>query len=323
VAITAAPTSTDLVVRADGPSTVIAGQPFTYTFTITNRGALDANSVRFEDVLPPATVLHAYAPGLPLCEQRDDVLTCILHDLDRDETITFTLVITGYAGQPMKMELDPLMPGWPICTVIKERTFLHIVNCELGVLKRGQVTRVQVALVAEGVQERTMANTVSVSANEAELTPWDNTNTATMTVQIRSDLLLGSVVSGPAVAGETLSYTLTVANAGPSDADDVVLTDTLPLGTRLVSAVPGQGDDCQTERVGASTQGGTESSYVVCGLGRLSGGETVTVTIVVVVDESLTEAVVHSAWVVTESVDPNLGNNTLTESIPVSSESED
>ena len=36
VAATAVPTITDLVVQADGPSSIIAGQPFTYTFTVTN-----------------------------------------------------------------------------------------------------------------------------------------------------------------------------------------------------------------------------------------------------------------------------------------------
>ena len=93
-----------------------------------------------------------------------------------------------------------------------------------------------------------MVNTASVSANEPELNPLDNTNVTTFTVQVRADLSVTSAISGPAVAGETLSYTLTVANVGPSDAADVVLADTLPLSTRLVSAAPSQGEDCRAER---------------------------------------------------------------------------
>jgi len=184
--VTPTPTTTDLVLQADGPSSVIAGQPFTYTYTVTNRGALDATGVRFEDVVPPDTNLFAYAPGLPLCEGRDDVLTCYLRDLDSNETLTFTLVITGHAGQPMKMGLDPLMPGWPMCIVVKERTWQHVVHCELGRLKPGQATRVQLVLVAIGVRERMTANTASVSANEIDLNPLDNTNTATINVQAES-----------------------------------------------------------------------------------------------------------------------------------------
>jgi uncharacterized repeat protein (TIGR01451 family) len=313
---TAISTTTDLVLQADGPSSVIAGQPFTYTFTITNQGGLDATGVRFEDVLPLATTLDAYAPGLPVCEQQGDALTCALRDLDSGEIITFTLVITGNAGQPMILEPDALMPGWPTCSVLKERTYLHILNCEFGVLKPSQATHAQLVLTAGGVRERETVNAASVRANEAELNPLDNTNTTTITVQTRADLSVRSAVSGPAVAGKTLSYTLTVANAGPSDASDVVLADTLPMGTQLVSAVPSLGGNCRTEREATSTD------TVMCTLARLGGGERTTVTIVVEVDRSLTPArartIVHSARVVAEQRDPNPSNNRLTQTIPVS-----
>jgi len=312
-AVPTVPTTADLVVQADGPLSVVAGRPFTYTLTITNQGALDATGVSFENVVPLATTLDAYAPGLPLCEQRDETFTCYLRDPDSGETITFTLVITGHTGQPMKMELDALMPGWPVCTVLKERSYLHIVQCELGVLKPGQVTHVQLVLISEGVQERAIVNAASASANEADLNPLDNRSVTTISVQTRADLAVRSAVSGPAVAGQALSYTLTVANLGPSDAAGVLLADRLPLGTRLVSAVPSQGKDC---RIDAST------NTVICDLARLDAGETTTVTIVVAVDESLVpplaEEIIHSARVESEQADPNPGNNELTESIPVS-----
>ncbi len=177
------PATADLVVQAGGPSSVIAGQPFTYTYTITNQGGMDATGVRFEDAIPSDLEILTYAPGLPRCEQQGDTLTCTLHDLDNLETITISLVITGYGGEPMLMELDPLMPGWPICSVIKERTFLHIVHCEFGTLEPGQATRVRLVLVPVGVQERSTTNTVSVAAMEPDLNPLDNTLTTTLTVQ--------------------------------------------------------------------------------------------------------------------------------------------
>jgi len=321
VTVTAAPTTTDLVMQADGPSSVVAGQPFTYTFTITNRGELDATGVHFEDILPPTANLYAYSPGLPLCEQRGDVLACSLRDPDSGETITFTLVITGNAGQPMRITPDQPMPGWPICSVLKERTWLHIVNCELGTLKRGQTTHVQIGLVAIGVLERMMTNTASVSAHEADQNPSDNTITATIAVQVRADLSVRSAISGPAIAGKPLTYTLTVANMGSSDADDVVISDTLPMSTRLVWAVPSQGDDCRIERMDAAT------GAVICRLGQLSGGKAATVTIALAVDESLTpalaETISHLAKVVSEQADPDLSNNELKESIPVSAGAKD
>jgi len=221
----------------------------------------------------------------------------------------------------MIIEPDALMPGWPVCSVLKERTFLHIVNCEFGALKRGQATHAQLVLTAGGVRERAIVNTAFVRANEAELNPLDNTNTTTITVRLRADLSVRSAISGPAVAGETLSYMLTVANVGPSDASDVVLVDTLPAGTRLVSAVPSLGGDCRIEREETSTD------TVICSLARLSGGERSTVTIVVEVDEPLTLAraktIVHSARVAAEQPDPNPSNNRLTQIIPISDGAEE
>jgi uncharacterized repeat protein (TIGR01451 family) len=307
-------TTAGLALQANGPASVNAGSPFTYAFTITNRGPRDVAGVRLVNVVPPATTLHTYAPGLPRCEQNGDTLTCTLLDPDSGESVTFEMVIDGYVGQPMKMELDPLMPGWPLCTVLKERDYLHILNCELGLLRPGQATHVQASYIAGGVRERVMTNTVSVSATEHEqelgLSPADLTNTVTIAVGIRADLLVRSEISGPAVAGETLSYTLEAVNLGPSDAD-VILTHTLPIHTRLVSAISGQGDDCRAEGEGSA------ADTILCNLGRLSGGETVTVQIVVVVDDSLprVEEILCSARVISEQPDPDPGNNVLTQQV--------
>ena len=310
------PTTVDLSIRADEPASVIAGRPFTYTFTISNQGELDATGVHFESALPPATTLVAYSPGLPDCEQRDDALVCTLRDPDSSEPITFTLVITGHSGQPMIIEPDPLMPGWPVCIVVKERTYLHIVNCEIGTLAHGQETQVQLTLMAEGVQERQMSSTASVKAIEADLTPSDNTISATISVSAQADLALWSAVPGVASTSESLSYTLTAVNPGPSDATDVVLVDTIPAGTSLISALASQGEDCHVQA------DETTPATVVCKLGRLGSGEAANVTIVVAVGSSLppisTEAIFHSAGVDSAQVDPNAENNALTETIPVS-----
>jgi uncharacterized repeat protein (TIGR01451 family) len=308
----------DLVLEAEGPASVAAGQPFTYTYTITNRGTQDATAVRFENPVPPATVLNAYAPALPLCRQRDDTFLCALRDPESGAVITFGLVITGHSGLPMEMSLDPLMPGWPICTVLKEKPWLHIVTCQLGTLEPDQATHVQLALIATGVNERLMTNTASVSANEADPNLPDNTHTSTITVQISADVLVRSALPGPAVTGEMLSYTLTTVNLGPSDAD-VSLIDTLPVGTRFVSADSSRGDDCRAER------GGPAGDTVACNLGRMSRGERVAVDVVVEVGESLmmVEELTHSAQVMVEQHDPDLSNNELTQIIPVSHGSED
>jgi uncharacterized repeat protein (TIGR01451 family) len=304
------PTATDLVLQASAPQHVVAGQPFPYTYTITNRGAADATGVTFQYPLPPATTLSAYAPGLPHCEGQDDTFTCYLSHPDSGEPLTFTLVITGHLGQPMVMYLDQLTPGWPACVMLKESEQLHVLNCDLGVLKHGQVSRVRLRLIAGGVVARTMTHTAFVSANEAEENDLDNTNTSTVTVKVRADLALGAAL-GPVGAGKTLSYTLTVTNTGPSDANEALLSAALPRGTELLSVVAAQGRACQQEPGGD----------LVCDLGRLDSGNAIPVTITITLDQSLppgvTRTLTHSARVEAKQPDPDPTNNEVTGAIPV------
>jgi uncharacterized repeat protein (TIGR01451 family) len=161
---------------------VTTGQPFTYTYTITNRGELDATKVWFVDVIPSDTDLVTYAPQLPRCEQQGETFTCQLQAPGRSESVTFTLAITGHGGQPLALALDPLLPGWPTCFVIKEQTWQHILYCEIGVLRPEQATHVRLVLTAIGSRPRTTANTASVYLAEQDLNPLDNTSTTTITV---------------------------------------------------------------------------------------------------------------------------------------------
>jgi uncharacterized repeat protein (TIGR01451 family) len=83
-------------------------------------------------------------------------------------------------------------------------------------------------------------------------------------------------VSAPASAfvGDSLTYMVTVANGGPSNAWQTSFTDNLPYGTSFVSATPASGT-CTTPKTG--TKGGT----VTCQLGRIPGGANVATQIVV------------------------------------------
>jgi uncharacterized repeat protein (TIGR01451 family) len=72
----------------------------------------------------------------------------------------------------------------------------------------------------------------------------------------------------PVSFGSNLTYTITVTNAGELTATGVKLTDTLPAGATLVSA--------------NSTAGSCSgTTTITCGLGTLTSGATVTITIVV------------------------------------------
>lgn len=108
----------------------------------------------------------------------------------------------------------------------------------------------------------------------------------------------------PVVAGDQVTYTITVANAGPEDAINLAWTDTLPAGTTFVSISNFGGWTCTTPAVGA---GGT----VDCSVANFFSGGSLDFTLTVAVDPSVAAGTMidNSASVSTDSVDFNPMNN--------------
>jgi hypothetical protein len=94
-----------------------------------------------------------------------------------------------------------------------------------------------------------------------------------------------------------------------------VVTDVLPAGTSFVEGV-----DLNGQEVCAFVQ----PNQVSCGLGTLDPGETVTLYITVAVDPSLPSGtvLVNEASVTSSTADPDLSNNSTSESTDVLTEAE-
>jgi uncharacterized repeat protein (TIGR01451 family) len=108
--------------------------------------------------------------------------------------------------------------------------------------------------------------------------------------------LRGSDSPDPVKPGKRLRYTLAARNDGPGAATSVTVVDTLPAGTRFVSARTGQGSCSRAGR------------KVTCDIGELAAGGSVTVTVVVTAPPRpgrLTSA----ASVSSAAEDPNAGDN--------------
>jgi uncharacterized repeat protein (TIGR01451 family) len=101
----------------------------------------------------------------------------------------------------------------------------------------------------------------------------------------------------PVNVRETITYTITVPNAGPGEATGVTLTDILPGSLEFVSASASQG-----------TCSGTTT--VTCALGSLARGASATVTIVARAIQA--GSVSNSVSVAATEADPNGQNNTAT-----------
>ncbi len=103
----------------------------------------------------------------------------------------------------------------------------------------------------------------------------------------------------PVRVGDDVTYTITVTNNGPNDATGVVLTDTLAAGVVFVSATPSAGSCVVT-------------TTVDCDLGGLINGASATVTIVITTTAKGT--LVNTVSVTGEQADPDIRDNTATES---------
>lgn len=120
----------------------------------------------------------------------------------------------------------------------------------------------------------------------------------------RSDLSLTKTASADTVAvGDSLTFELTVDNAGPTTAKAVSLTDGVPAAFSLTSVTPSQGS--------CSVAG----NDVSCALGNLAAGASATVTIAAsAICAATTEntANVTSAW-----TDPDPADNQAAKSVAV------
>ncbi|MGO8925643.1 MAG: immunoglobulin domain-containing protein [Limisphaerales bacterium] len=107
---------------------------------------------------------------------------------------------------------------------------------------------------------------------------------------------LGVLLAGspnPVLAGQNLTYTLTVTNLGPATAASVTLTDDLPASVTFVSASPG-----------CVNLGGN----VVCSVGSLASGGGTNFT--VVVTPTAAGLITNTLTVASPTADPNSANNT-------------
>ena len=136
--------------------------------------------------------------------------------------------------------------------------------------------------------------------------------------QVNADLSVTMTdAPDPVVEGTSLTYTVTVANAGPGAAPEVTLTDPLSLGMTFSSATASQG---------SCTSGSGEPApavTVTCTLGAIPTGASATVTLVVVARQVIAPfpgtipSFSNTATVSSLALDPDLANNTATASTTV------
>lgn len=110
--------------------------------------------------------------------------------------------------------------------------------CALGDLAAGGSLQLNVQYQVQNGFTGMVNNTVTIGSLTTDPQSTNNTDTAMTLVDVLADVAI--VKSGPvqAVAGELLTYTLTVNNLGPMDAPEVIVDDPTPTGVTLQSIMP-------------------------------------------------------------------------------------
>jgi uncharacterized repeat protein (TIGR01451 family) len=111
----------------------------------------------------------------------------------------------------------------------------------------GSATLVLIATVNAGTAGVTITNTALVTArDQIDANPGNDAAAATIAVQGADLTLTKDVSRSTASLGDTLTYTITLGNAGPSTATGVRVTDSLPEGSSLVDASTDHGSFAPT-----------------------------------------------------------------------------
>ncbi len=241
---------------------VTAGRSLTYTLVITNYGPSTAENVVLQDRLPPWIVVTGFdtsqgdcdtgTPGEPL-----DKLTCGLG----------TLAPAPAPGSSAMITITADVPSWVPEGAILEND----------------------ALVYSDIFDPTNAN--NFATNLTTVSAWadlgisksargDNVTAYNEELQ----QFIKEQRDNEVTAGELLQYTLVVTNTGPSDAQNVVITDTLPPlagPIATVHFVTADGATCRQDPM--------DRNELTCELGTMPVGDVRTVYILVRVDPAATD----------------------------------
>ena len=179
----------------------------------------------------------------------------------------------------------------------------QIVTCTRPLLIAGTAPSIAIQITTPPVSG-TLIDQATVIATTADLDLDNNTATDTTHVFDSADLSVAtSETPDPVRIGNTLSYTLSVANNGPTPATNVKVVDTLPAGTSFVSA-GGTGWTCDPVD--------PVDLVVTCHMPSLANASSAPAITIAAIAPGTAGNITNTATVSSATSDPNLANNTAT-----------
>ncbi len=226
------------------------------------------------------------------------------------DTLTFTVTAGNQGPHPatQAVVLDLLPAG---LTFVSATPAVGSYSSTSGIWTIGSLASsasVQMTLrarVGAGTGGSTITNDASVTARQKDPDTGNNSASATVTVRLADLGLAKSVNVAEADEGDTLTWTITLSNAGPDTATNVTVTDLLPAGLTFVSSAPTPGTYASGTglwTVGTLAAGGSGSLILKSRVAGGTGGSILT----------------NSASVSTaRQADPVPGNNTASAGVTI------
>ena len=223
-------------------------------------------------------------------------------------TFTFTVHNAGPSDAQDAFFADTIAPGATVVSVTGASSCQvgSVGGCELGTLAAGATDVITADVAFDPGLTGTLTDTAGVGSLTPDPNPANDTWTLNTPVTTSAGLSITKAANPtPLTAGGPATYTLTVHDAGPSDAQGVVVSDPIPSGTTVV--------DSSTTGGSCSPVNGT----VTCNLGTVPAGATFTITADVLLDPNTTGSTVNTAMVTSGTTDPDMTNNSATTDTPV------
>ena len=229
----------------------------------------------------------------------------------RASGMSYTIVITntGPSDAVGVRITDTLPVGVSYVTHVPTPEWIcQVVSGELRCSRSAPVVasarlQIDVAVLVDSSVTSTLSNLVRVGSSTSDPLPTNNSDTELTAVGPQSDLSIAKVESvDPVVAGTNLTYTLTVSNAGPSHAANLVVTDTLPANVTYQSL--------------AEAAAGLAPCWLVTSCAvrvtSLNKNATSVISVITKVKSSASGTLSNTAVVRSSWTDPSLSNNSVT-----------
>jgi uncharacterized repeat protein (TIGR01451 family)/fimbrial isopeptide formation D2 family protein len=275
--------------------------PSTSDPVLSNNSSTDPTTIVAEADL----ALTKTAAGAFIAGDTADYLIAVVNNGPGDAVGPLTVTDTLPAGEGF---VSGVGTGWSCSAVGQDVTCSQVSG--LPNTQAAPPLTLQVGLPSSDTG--TLVNSATVSSPTPDPDPANNTGSASAVVGLESDLAVIKSHGGVGfVAGADATYFLAVTNDGPSDdGSGIVITDTLPAGETYVT-YGGPGWAC-TDAVRAVTC--TDSHPL------LSGVTAPVVNLTVFVATWVTSSIVNTAVVSGPNPDPNLANNTSSDTATVVAE---